>query len=74
MAVYFNKFSIVWPSLTIIIICILLTLTIVCNTILIMSCGGNNSISVVKLYLTGALEMFIVSTPSKGMRLHELCV
>lgn len=35
-----------------------------------MSCGGNNSISVVKLYLTGALETFM----SKGMRLHELCV
>lgn len=72
MAVYYKKFLIIWPSQTI--IRIMLTLTIVCNTILIMSCGGNNSISVVKLYLTGALETFIVSILSKGMRLHELCV
>lgn len=71
MAVYYNEFLIIWPSQTI--IRILLTLTIVCNIILIMSCGGNNSILVVKLYLTGALETFIVSTLSKGMRLHELC-
>lgn len=72
MAVYFNKSLIKGPSLTI--IRILLPLTIVCNTILVMSCGGNNSILVVKLYLTGALETFIVSILSKGMRLHELCV
>lgn len=72
MAVYFNKFLIIGPLLTI--IRILLPLTIVCNTILIMSRSGNNSILVVKLYLTGALETFIVSILSKGMRLHELCV
>lgn len=72
MAVYFNTFLIIRPSLTI--IHILLTLTIACNKILIMSCGGDNSVSVVKLYLTGALETFVVSILSKGMRLHELCV
>lgn len=72
MAVYFNKLLIIGALLTI--ICIVLPLTIVCNTILIMSCGGNNSILMVKLYLTGALETFVVSILSKGMRLHELCV
>lgn len=72
MAFYFNKFLIIGALLTI--IRIVLPLTIVCNTILIMSCGGNNSILMVKLYLTGALETFVVSILSKGMRLHELCV
>lgn len=72
MAVYFNKFLIIGPLLTI--VRLLLPLTIVCNTILIMSCGRNNSVLVIKLYLAGALETFIVSILSKGMRLHELCV